>query len=428
MASCRQIDEVLQAYIDGELSHSGRVISEEHLLECRACRSLLRKQQRCSARLFEAYSEVKLNRDLTGCVLSNLPEMDFPAIDVAGVNRRAKHPSPIQEKLRRVMPVAAATLIIAMAWVIRENWPSPILHEDTLGLVTFSQGEAWRISGDDTTLSTAAVKTPALPGDRYETSAGATLMLDVLGDSTIKLAENTRILIHDSRKISVEKGEVLLNVGKDHRLFKVLTSAGDITVFGTTFDVRVTDDTTTVAVERGEVQVEYREDDSVFCVLKRGQLVDVRRGARSLSPVRAEISSIVQWAEEIVADEEARELFARQVAARHDMTQVAAELVYLMDTNDQPVRSIIFEWEHSASAWDRCGYEVFVYTDRDKPLFKGHLPGRVFNNEDIVSYEMENTGNRRLRLRHIFVKLIPDYSEGNLESELTLKANLEAGL
>ena len=60
MASCTQVENLLQAYIDGELGHSDRVILEQHVADCPACAALLRRHQRACAHLFEAFGEERL--------------------------------------------------------------------------------------------------------------------------------------------------------------------------------------------------------------------------------------------------------------------------------------------------------------------------------------------------------------------------------
>ena len=97
MASCTQIDNLLQAYIDGELGASERVILEQHLSDCAACAGLLRRQQRSSAALFEAYSAGRLTRDLSNQVLNHLPELESDREDVENINWRAKHPGRFDE-------------------------------------------------------------------------------------------------------------------------------------------------------------------------------------------------------------------------------------------------------------------------------------------------------------------------------------------
>ena len=74
MASCTQVEGLLQAYVDDELRPSDRVILEQHVGECRVCEGLLRRHQRTCAHLFEAFAEERLTHSLSRNVLEHLPE------------------------------------------------------------------------------------------------------------------------------------------------------------------------------------------------------------------------------------------------------------------------------------------------------------------------------------------------------------------
>lgn len=416
MASCTQIDNLLQAYIDNELGHSERVILQEHLAECSTCREMLRRHRRSSALIFESFSEFRLSRDLTKSVLENLPEMEFPPIDVAVLNRRTKHPALLREKVFRWMPIAAAVLLVILAGVIKENWPNPAVSDDMLGVVTFSEGFATRIAPDSEERTPAKLKSFAFAGERYETGGDSQLMLTLVGPTELRLNENSRVLIHHDRKIRVEKGQVLLNVGKGKRLFKVLTPNGDITVFGTTFDVKVNQDQTTIVVEEGEVLVEL-ENESLFGILKRGQQVDIVLGQDTpLVPKRVDVAAATRWARRIVADEEAKVLFTSKILPRHKSEEATGESVYRIRTNGQTVKSIVLEWEPSMFTINHCAYDVYVYTFKDEPLFKGRIPRHSFTDMSRTQFEIVNTNSGRADVDQILVKLVPDYSEGGVET------------
>lgn len=426
MASCTQIDNLLQAYVDDELGHSERVILQEHLADCAPCRKLLQSHRRSSALIFETFAEHRLSRDLTKGVLEHLPEMAYPPIDVAVLNMRTKHPAVVREKIFRWVPVAAAILLVILAGVIRENWPSPTLSDEILGVVTFSEGFANRIARDNAERTPATLKSFALPGERYETGGDSRLMVTLLGPTEVRLNENSRILIHDDRKISVERGQVFLDVGKARRLFKVLTPSGDITVFGTTFDVRVEPEKTSVVVERGEVQIEL-ENESLFGVLRPGQQVDVVLGQSApLAPKWVNVATVTRWAKRIVADEEAQVLFTNKIMARHKTVEVSGESVYRIRTNGQIIKSIVFEWEANLFSFGRCGYDVYVYTLKDEPLFRGTIPGSSLSDLSKTSYEIVNSEAARANIKQVLVKLVPDYSGGGIETAFKeCKATLE---
>ncbi|MCH7689256.1 MAG: efflux RND transporter periplasmic adaptor subunit, partial [Planctomycetes bacterium] len=251
MASCTQIDGMLQAYVDQALGHSERLIVDHHVEECQNCRRLLKRYQHSSAMLFEALSDHRLKLDLTHKVLDRLPEMELQRPDMVWLNKRAKNPTVRWDRTMRLVPVAAAVLLIVMGAVIVANWPEAPIGADVLGVVLASDGLTQRNSANGES-SLPRLKGFVEGGESYETASGASLMLGIIGSTYLKLNENTRIKLVDERKIFVETGEVFLDVGKAKRAFKVLTPSGEITVLGTAFDVSVKPDSTRVVVEKGD--------------------------------------------------------------------------------------------------------------------------------------------------------------------------------
>lgn len=418
MAACTQITNRLQAYVDGELRSSERVVLEQHVEECRDCRSQLRQVQRGSALLFEVLSEVRLDRDLVQYTMDHLPELEHPAVDVAGVNFRAKHPTLMRERFVRLLPIALAVLLVFLAAVLNNNWPAPMMALDTVGIVSYSQGDAFRIEEGSTDRDDAVLRTFASPGDRFETGDNSSLMLKLLGPTEVRVAGGTRILIHDDRKLSVEKGRVFLDVAGNKRLFRILTPTGDITVFGTSFDVRVDAQRTTVVVMEGEVQLLSVADESVFSIVRAGQTASVSPEQTSIRPGPADVAVLTEWARHITADEEAEAIFASRISPLQVVSEVSGRSGFYVNTLGKPLEAIIIEWEPTSPFSAYTSYEMFVYNDRNEPLFRSRLDGSLFSDPHVTSYEIENTGNRREKLKHIFVKFVPE--EGGASREVAI--------
>lgn len=422
MASCTQVDNLLQAYVDGVLGHSERLILEHHVEDCRPCKALLRKHQRSSAQMFETLAEYRLPHDLSQSVLENLPEMAFQSSDMAGLNKRAKHPAVLRERLVRLVPVAAAVLLVILAGVIRENWPSsPSVSELAFGVVTHSEGVVKRFADDGASIGPANLSSLVLPGQRYETGPRSSLILALAGDTELKLNESTRVLIHENRRVRVENGQVLFDVGEAERMFKVETPSGKIIVFGTVFDVRVDRDETIVVVDEGEVQVEKAGDDSVFSVLTPGLQVTIRQGQKSLRPRSVDSAAVTRWAKDIVADQTAQAYFVEEIQPRYEKTAKATgQIVWWAQTKDNEphaLKSIIFEWVPDGYPWGYCSFDVTVLAKDAEVLFRGKIEASVFANENRTSVELLNTGNRKTKVRWIFVRAVGDYSEGTREME-----------
>lgn len=429
MASCTQIDQLLQPYLDGELTHSERVILEQHVGDCPACRKTLRDHQRSNAILFEAHASARLQRDLTDYVLSHLPEMEHTPVDVAGLNRRAKHPSLLRDRVFRLMPIAAAVLLVFLAAVINKNWPDPAIGDDSIGLVGFAEGKVSRIGGQDGDRQKADVRTAAVAGDRFETGADGRMMMLLVGPSEIRMAPNTRIVVESDRRLSVEKGRVNLDIAKNQRLFKVHTPSGEITVFGTRFDVTVSAERTTVVVEEGEVQLSDSSDQHLFSVLKANQRGYVQNGARRIPVARTVAADHTQWARAIEADPETRSYFEARVQSQYRIAEISGESGYIVDTNGKPLKSIVLRWARTSPFVEYCDYEVYVYDHRNEAVFSTRIDGETFSDPRLSQVEIENTGAPR-NLNAVVVKVVPVPDPSRQEVEFTdLKALIiESGM
>lgn len=295
MASCTKIEHSLQSFIDGELSDSERLILENHLHDCPSCCLLLKQHTGCNADIFESFAPFRYQGDMTSYVMEHLPEMitlSEGSGDLEQVNRRAKHPAPFRERFNLLVPLAAAFLIVGLGFMLKESWPEADIPDAVLGAVTYQKGSTSRIASETEERSVARLRSIAQAGDRFETGAHANMMISLLGPTEVKLAPNSRIRVHDERRISVEKGRVFLDVAKGNRVFRVLTPNGTVTVFGTSFEVYVQNDETTVSVVEGEVQVERGE---LFTQVFPGEQVHVTQDMTTLQTISVDIESLLKW-------------------------------------------------------------------------------------------------------------------------------------
>ncbi len=426
MAACSQIDGLLQGYIDGELRSSDRLLLEQHVADCPACASLLRRHQRFNARMFELHAPYRLARNLVPSIVEHLPDMEHTPVDVVGLNWRAKHPNGLLGRLGQFVPVAAALLLVVLAAVLSYTWPEPAVRGDALGVVTHRQGEfADRLAKDTGERVPALLKSYVEAGERFETGEGTTLMLSVGGPSEIRMNENTRIFVTDERRIAVEMGQVQLSVGKARRPFEVTTPLGDIRVFGTIFDVQVLpDNRTVVTVEEGEVQVEHKEYPSVFRRLRPGQQVDVVPGSATLSTLQVDIADSMSWAKAVLPNKEANELFEKAVLANSQPSQLTGGGAYVVATQGRPFDSIVLRWKKGEASVDRCAYDVYVYSGEDKELFSGRIPRSALMDPGQASFVLQNAAAITEHPQVIIVQLVPDFSSGSVETEFEDEFNV----
>jgi len=420
VASCALIEGMLQAYIDGELAQSERVICEEHIADCPTCRGALRRQARVSVELFEVFAPCRLNRNLSAAVLQHLPEMDAPPSDVQGLNWRAKHPLDFLTRAGRFVPVAAVFLLVCLGVVLHSYWPTEEPFAGAIGVVTQNTGDASRVPDEAVTQELAQVKTFVKPGERYLTGEGSMLMLALCGPTQIKMNENTRIRVESDRQISLETGQVWLDIGKDGRLFKVATPSGKITVYGTTFDVRVDNQKTTVTVEEGQVMVENHA--AAFGSLSMGEQAEIGADDVALAKRQVDVRLATGWSRRIEADREAHDIFTKVILPKTEPLELLGQETWSIVTMRQgqepaPVKALVFEWKQSRSS-GHCAYDIYVSDEKMQSLFKARVLQTVFQNGR-RTYEMAVPGGTVQNVNVLHVQVVPDRSVGDNEVTFT---------
>ncbi len=381
MASCAQVEALIQAHLDGELEASGQVILERHAAECETCARKLRQQQAAAAELFEALRTERLTRDLRGVVLAHLPEMERPPQDLSDVNWRAKHPSSSLGRWGRRVPAMAAAMLILTAALVKAYWPEPPLPAYSVGVVLQSEGEVTAFSSDAAERSPAPVAEGVVTGRSYETGANARLMLALAGHTQLKLNQDSRIRVEDERRVRLEQGEMWADVGHDGRLFRVTVPDGVVTVFGTAFAIRVGREQTTVSVEDGEVQVENGEG---FRLIHAGEQLGWAPGEKPPLPQQADVERATAWARAIHPDSEAEAVYQAQIAAPTESpTELAAKEVFLIDVmqggRQWNVGSLRISWQGPLpSGEEYSGYDIYVYDQYMQPVTKETVDANTF--------------------------------------------------
>jgi len=420
VASCTQVKSMLQACIDDELSASERVIVEQHLAQCDACAAVLRRHQQSAAFLFEVLAEHRLGRDLRQSVLDHLPEMDPLRIDVNGVNWREGSPTARRGRLVQVLSVAAAVVLVVLAGVLYVTWPHyPDSPGEAIGVVTYSEGEVKYTPGQGAARILAFVKGIVKCGERYETGPRARLMLTLRGPTNLKMNENTSLRLFDDRRVRVEQGHVWLSVGRDERPFRVETPTSNITVIGTTFDVRVDGETTVVTVHKGRVLV---ENEVASRELGSGERVSLVGSQGPLLARLVEAAITTRWAELMAPDHEAYALFLREIQPR-TVAELQAEQAFVVitkqDGRTRSISSFFFTWLPDPFLSGHCGYDVHIYNDSMMALFSHHIDGSVFANKDEDTYEIQVPGEPIRDANVLHLKVIPDFDAGGIETSFT---------
>ncbi len=254
-------------------------------------------------------------------------------------------------------------------------------------------------------------------------------MASLMGPSYMKMNEGTRLRVESERRVKVEEGEAWFNVGRDGRLFRVATPNGNITVFGTSFAVKVLPEQTIVTVQSGQVKVE--NETSVFRVLKAGQQARSRAGEPVSVPV-AYAGNDLAWIDGIHAEARAEHLFYDSLMPRRAKTaELSAKELYWVDTSQGGrswvVGAVRLTWDaESAEQQLISGYTVYVYDEKGNPLQKDYIPASVFAQSDTTSYEIRIKEKPLGGVGNLMVELAPDSPASKLSFRVTASGSGEA--
>lgn len=426
MASCSQVSSLLQAYIDGELGRAEKSILEQHLCECGSCQGDLREQSACSAQIFETLSGERLQGSIRSRVLAHLPEMD-PAL------RQGSHPTDPQYARRRprrvafpkLLIAAAAAIIITTAGYLFSEVTPPAPLQPAMGMITFSgNDEVYSRTPDDRTFRIAALKSLVRPGDQFETLDGGRLAISLIGGSIVKANFNSGFTVHDNRRVSVAEGLTFFDIGQDKRLFNVETPNGEILVFGTAFVVDVDQTSTKVTVTEGDILV---ANDLGKTGVSRGNQLVFRNGEPLAKPYPVDAAAVAAWADAIVPDPEAMALFLQTLEMRQSLhSSIPAVPVYAVwNLADRRVSELQITWTPDGKSSGHCGYIVHVADGNGTLLYIDTLDSALFNDVNRAQATLPLPGGPITGVEVIHIKLVPDHTDGSVETEMAVSVVAE---
>lgn len=417
MASCARIENLVQAYLDGDLSDSEQVIFERHITECPRCARSLKEAKACAAELFEILAAYRRARELVEPVMDHLPDMEPTDEELAGLNWRVKHPGRGWRRFWQVAAAMTVLIVAVVALVLNFNWPRAVVPADAVGIVTAVDRDAYCYTGSTSVPAEVGRNDFVLPGAQYETALGSALEIALANDTRLRLGPGSRIRIPGARRLRVEAGEVWLRVGRDGSIFRVATPSSDISVFGTVLAVGVDAAETVVTVGNGEVTVARGQR---FRVLGAGQRLVVGALGELPEPIAALPTELIAWSEAVHQPQAAQALLEEQPRLSRPRLELAGRYSYVVPLPDGGghwrVNAICLYWEPTGSESKHCGYQVYVSDGQLTPLFRARIPGTFFDDHERASCEIPVPGEPITGVNVLVVRLVPDLEEGTIET------------
>jgi len=366
--------------------------------------------------LFETFRPFHLRESLCPAVMAHLPEMEAPRSGRRDSSYQVTpHPERGRSRVWALVPALVPLLRLVWGLAIAYSWP-PLVPQSgrAIGKVTYLEGTAHRAYAGSTVRESANLKESVYEGQRFSTSSTAQMMLALAGPTYLKMDSSTRIKVQNERAISLESGAVWLHVGTDGRYFQVATPNGDVTVFGTQFEVRVDMDKTIVTVADGEVQV---ENDKAFTVLRADRQVEVSLGQSHLHANTVNAEEVLAWTRTIQADTDADKAFWAEINPVAGV--IPAEQVFAVRTMGKAVSSIVLEWQEMGVGEGHCSYTVYVSDDKMEPIYRGVIDGAVFDSSTDRRFEFPIDSALVQNMDVIHIKVVPNMREGGRESSFT---------
>ena len=407
---------MFQAYLDDEVSPAERAAVEQRCEESPENAEALREHKRASVCLYDALSEYRLKGSLRQRVMDNLPEMDRRSVELQAVNDRAKHPYRRSRRVMQAVPALAAGLIVIMAIVLQFNWPSATAGFDTIGVVAAVHGPAAHVKGASLERGAALEEQFVEKGHILETGPTGVCMIRVAADTDIKLAEDSRLEVVGPRDMRLVKGKAYFDVGRHARLFRVETTQGVVTVYGTKFEIALQRDRLALSVRQGEVQV---ENEAGWQTLRDSQETVILAQGKPSAP-RGFRAERFAWADSIKPNPNAERIYLSEIASPADLVEINGVEVHMLDASqlaaNQRISSIRVRWTPNTSVTNHCAVDVYVNNNQNTPIFKHRIEPEVFAQRRVSEYNVP-VPPEVTRMPIVFnVRLVPDWASGMTNS------------
>lgn len=423
MASCIQIEGMLQSYMDDEVSTSERLLIEEHLKSCEMCASRFQMTRATAASVFDVLRQYHLQEDFTSKVMAHLPDIP-PAVSIneslrqQAFNERGRTRRWFLNAVR-LIPVVMPLILFVMAGLLWFAWPSNIAGSvQALGMIMHSDGSTVKMYTDQGQEDRMHARDNICAGDIFETGDEGRLLLGLMGPSHITVFENSVVQVRAPRVIVLEKGRVFFDVFREARQFQVHTPDGRITVFGTSFQVDIQSGGTEVTVANGEVMV---ENDTDFLRLHRNTQVLFNSVRKPIIRTNIDATPYVQEARVVRPDAAAEHQFLTRIVNDAPSAQaIPAEQVFVVETGGRPVSALLLKWTPDPYATGHAGYNVYVSDSSMLPLFKIRIASSTFQDKEQSEVRIATPAvMRNHEMETLHITIMPEINYGQVETTFT---------
>lgn len=289
---CKEAKNLIIAQICGDLDHNSEQWRKlkTHLSACRTCEQEYETAKRTVAFIQEHKLEfaeaLQTTEDKHDAIVNSWQAIEAK-IDI--IETTANNQNQLYRLISKVSVVAACFIICLSLWLILSNPGAPpqqtaATTTPSLKIEELSQNRNLAISAA-TVIRTAHTDLKTLIiNDRHRIVLNSNTTLSIR-----PLAKDS----HVGCLVNLTLGEIFVHVEHDGNPFAVATPHGKVIVTGTTFDVKVTDDTTTLTISEGTVRL---ESEKGAANVKAGHKSEIRTNSAPAEPIVCNTTELTAWA------------------------------------------------------------------------------------------------------------------------------------
>jgi len=293
---CKKAKLLLAPYILGDLADDLKLLGqlEAHLRNCNCCTEeyqSIKQTIKFVEEYKDIFAEVFAEIDLERARKEDVQKQNWEKISAESTEK----PKSLQLFLR--IGAAAACLVIGLlTWLVFSNDSKPHVLPQI-----FSSQQAVSIPKPSVKVELVTNTGNILvPSGQQITSAGQLKTLLINGKHQMMMNTNTILAIEPLIEnnnigclVKLTSGQIYTHVQHDGNPFTVDTANGKAVITGTTFDVKATDDSTTLVVSEGTVRFKSEKGTVKVTAGQTSEIVD--QSAPSI-PLSCNAIELIAWA------------------------------------------------------------------------------------------------------------------------------------
>ncbi|MDH4238975.1 MAG: FecR family protein [Phycisphaerae bacterium] len=290
---CKESQILFAPHIMGDLEHGPGLYSqlEAHLLSCQACRERYEIREQTIAFIEQhkaIFAEALRNPEEKKAAEKEEIELSWKRIearlDELEVQERKEKQAKFRRLIVRVSSVAACLVVGISTFLTYSIYSKPkVALKPSIRIELVSDNGNILIPADRPIVSSDELKTLIIDGKHRM----------VMNTNTVLAVESLRENSNTGCLVKLDSGRIYTHVEHEGNPFVVDTVHGKAVITGTTFDVKVTHNSTTLIVSEGTVQF---ESEKGVVKVAAGQTSEIAGQSAPSIPLSCNTAELTAWA------------------------------------------------------------------------------------------------------------------------------------